>query len=267
MHRLYTFRTLASLWTYFLGLGVDVEAIKSSLSDIVIKTLLSVTPALNEMLKNNVANRYSCFELFGFDILLDSDLKPWLLEVNISPSLHSTSSLDLSVKVYFSFISYKLTPHQTNLFSNYLLPFQGPLIKNVLNMARFQFPNNASSLSKEHLANYISTYFKERVCEKSSESDEGSQYCHDPSCSRFDLSEEATKKHEFYENIVQRAVSVPSGSCWTVQNQGHKVPTDIVEETNILDGLTRDDVQHLIETEDELSQSTGYVFFSFFLFN
>lgn len=64
-----------------------------------IKTLLSVAPALNDMLKNNVSNRYSCFELFGFDVLLDSDLKPWLLEVNISPSLHSTSSLDLSVKV------------------------------------------------------------------------------------------------------------------------------------------------------------------------
>jgi len=97
------YRTLQSLWTYFLGLGVDVEAIKSSLRDIVIKTLLSVAPALNDMLKNNVSNRYSCFELFGFDVLLDSDLKPWLLEVNISPSLHSTSSLDLSVKVSLLF--------------------------------------------------------------------------------------------------------------------------------------------------------------------
>jgi tubulin polyglutamylase TTLL4 len=98
-HLCVVYRTLQSLWTYFLGLGVDVEAIKSSLRDIVIKTLLSVAPALNDMLKNNVSNRYSCFELFGFDVLLDSDLKPWLLEVNISPSLHSTSSLDLSVKV------------------------------------------------------------------------------------------------------------------------------------------------------------------------
>ena len=31
-------------------------------------------------------------------ILLDSKLKPWLLEVNISPSLHSSSTLDLDVK-------------------------------------------------------------------------------------------------------------------------------------------------------------------------
>lgn len=39
-----------------------------------------------------------CFELFGFDILLDSDLRPWLLEVNVCPSLSSGSKLDKQVK-------------------------------------------------------------------------------------------------------------------------------------------------------------------------
>jgi hypothetical protein len=39
-----------------------------------------------------------CFELFGFDILLDSDLRPWLLEVNVCPLLSSGSKLDKQVK-------------------------------------------------------------------------------------------------------------------------------------------------------------------------
>ena len=39
------------------------------------------------------------FPLFsGFDILIDSDLKPWLLEVNLSPSLNCDTPIDMKIK-------------------------------------------------------------------------------------------------------------------------------------------------------------------------
>lgn len=42
--------------------------------------------------------RSNCFELLGFDILIDDNLNPWLLEVNLSPSLNCDSPLDQKVK-------------------------------------------------------------------------------------------------------------------------------------------------------------------------
>ncbi len=39
-----------------------------------------------------------CFELLGFDIILNSDLKPLLLEVNHAPSFATDSPLDYEIK-------------------------------------------------------------------------------------------------------------------------------------------------------------------------
>ena len=39
-----------------------------------------------------------CFQILGFDIMLDRDCKPYLLEVNHSPSFSTDSPLDEKVK-------------------------------------------------------------------------------------------------------------------------------------------------------------------------
>lgn len=39
-----------------------------------------------------------CFEILGFDILLDENIRPWLLEVNHSPSFSTDSPLDKALK-------------------------------------------------------------------------------------------------------------------------------------------------------------------------
>ena len=44
------------------------------------------------------ASLSNCFELLGFDVLLDENLKPWLLEVNMSPSMNTDTPLDTEIK-------------------------------------------------------------------------------------------------------------------------------------------------------------------------
>ena len=70
----------------------------SRIYDVIIKTLAcGESYVLSAMRKNNMF-RLNCFEVFGFDILIDSELKPWVLEVNLSPSLATDSPLDLKIK-------------------------------------------------------------------------------------------------------------------------------------------------------------------------
>lgn len=39
-----------------------------------------------------------CFEVLGMDVILDSNLKPYLLEVNHTPSFTTDTPLDKSIK-------------------------------------------------------------------------------------------------------------------------------------------------------------------------
>ena len=66
--------------------------------DTIIKTLLCGEHHVLAAMRKNGCHRTNCFELLGFDILLDSDLKPWILEVNLSSSMAADSPLDWNIK-------------------------------------------------------------------------------------------------------------------------------------------------------------------------
>ncbi|XP_070600452.1 probable tubulin polyglutamylase TTLL9 isoform X3 [Erythrolamprus reginae] len=67
-----------------------VEMLFSEMDNIFIKSLQSVQKVI-------ISDKH-CFELYGYDILIDQNLKPWLLEVNASPSLTASSQEDHELK-------------------------------------------------------------------------------------------------------------------------------------------------------------------------
>ena len=75
-----------------------MDLLWSRIYDLVIKTVISGEHYVINALKKLNMGRGNCFQLLGFDVLVDSDLKPWVLEVNLSPSLATDSPLDHTIK-------------------------------------------------------------------------------------------------------------------------------------------------------------------------
>ncbi|MBN3309071.1 TTLL9 polyglutamylase, partial [Amia calva] len=67
-----------------------VETLFRQIDNIFVRSLQSVQKV--------IINDKHCFELYGYDILLDHNLKPWLIEVNASPSLTASSQEDYELK-------------------------------------------------------------------------------------------------------------------------------------------------------------------------
>lgn len=94
-------RKLSTLWSWLENNKYDANKLWEDIEDIIIKTLISAHPILKHNYRTCFPNHIAgsaCFEILGFDILLDKKLKPWVLEVNHSPSFTTDSRLDREVK-------------------------------------------------------------------------------------------------------------------------------------------------------------------------
>lgn len=96
----------ASKWSfqelrkYFETNNLDYDGLFGRIKDLIIKTLIAAEPSICAACTDPEGTKLTpgCFEIYGFDVLVDDVLKPWLLEVNIYPSLRTDSPLDKRIK-------------------------------------------------------------------------------------------------------------------------------------------------------------------------
>ena len=90
--------TLTSLKQYLEENGIKSDLVFEKIDDIIIKTFISCENNLINAISKYCSYQENCFELYGFDILIDDHLNCWLMEVNLSPNLHFDAAIDLKIK-------------------------------------------------------------------------------------------------------------------------------------------------------------------------
>nr|CAD7574267.1 unnamed protein product [Timema californicum] len=94
-------RKISTLNSWLQSKDYNVVNLWTDIDEVIIKTIVAAHPILRHSYHACFTAHdftYACFELLGFDILLDNSLKPYILEVNHSPSYHTDACIDREVK-------------------------------------------------------------------------------------------------------------------------------------------------------------------------
>ena len=90
-------RTLCSLWKSVEKAGYSKEIIMNNIEELIRKFMVSMKPFIHLYYDAAFLGKDTgkCFQVLGFDVLIDEKMKPWLLEINANPSLSIDFEQDL----------------------------------------------------------------------------------------------------------------------------------------------------------------------------
>ena len=78
-------RLLCAETRYLAQRNINIDVIKANINDIIVKTIIACEPKIVGRLNSTRVPQKCIYELFGYDVLLDANLRPWLIEVNGTP--------------------------------------------------------------------------------------------------------------------------------------------------------------------------------------
>lgn len=74
--------------------GIDAQALKQRIHDAVTKVTLACSEEARLLASYLPGDHSHCYELLGFDVLIDADLNPWVLECNLGPVMSVGAEYD-----------------------------------------------------------------------------------------------------------------------------------------------------------------------------
>ncbi|KRX01263.1 hypothetical protein PPERSA_11710 [Pseudocohnilembus persalinus] len=103
--------------------GRDVNTLYMEIRQIIVKSIIAAQPQMSYLYKHCQPKEKvtdMCFEVLGFDIMVDNNMKPWLIEINHSPSFTTDTPLDLQIKRHLVIDTFNIINISTKSKKSYL---------------------------------------------------------------------------------------------------------------------------------------------------
>mmetsp|Transcript_1968 Transcript_1968/g.4897 ORF Transcript_1968/g.4897 Transcript_1968/m.4897 type:complete len:638 (+) Transcript_1968:482-2395(+) len=98
-------RALKDVFATLKANGTDVDRLWTATIEVINTAILAVLPKLRHAYRKVVPkgstlhlSTSTCYEVLGFDVMYDADLRPWLIEVNHAPSFRGGAKVDGRIK-------------------------------------------------------------------------------------------------------------------------------------------------------------------------